>query len=217
MFDLIIYLTVMFLVREIYFTSVGFIINGLFWSLTTLLFATWRMKARGISWKELGLCKPASYQQAMYATLFIIGFGMVSIVAFQIVKHSLGLNIAPDQSSESAVSKFGELKDNWLWFFTIIPAIWLESALEELLDRGFLMCWIEKMLSSTFFAMVAAVILQAMIFGFRHSYDISERSITVALIGLAMGIGYVAFGRNLWPLIVAHCLLNTVSMVDRVI
>ena len=54
-----------------------------------------------------------------------------------------------------------------------------------------------------------------MIFGFRHSYDLSERSITVGLIGLAMGIGYVAVGRNLWPLILAHGSLNTISMIDR--
>jgi len=84
------------------------------------------------------------------------------------------------------------------------------------LDRGFLMNWIERMLSSTVFATVVAVVLQAMIFGFRHSQDLSERSITVGLIGLAMGIGYVAFGRNLWPLIFAHCALNTMSMMDRV-
>ncbi len=65
-------------------------------------------------------------------------------------------------------------------------------------------------------ATVLAVVLQAMIFGFRHSNDLSERSITVGLIGLAMGIGYVVFGRNLWPLIIAHCALNTMSMIDRV-
>jgi CAAX protease family protein len=47
-----------------------------------------------------------------------------------------------------------------------------------------------------------------------HMYS---RSVTVGLIGLAMGIGYVAFGRNLWPLIIAHCALNTMSMLDRVV
>ena len=78
------------------------------------------------------------------------------------------------------------------------------------------MNWIERMFSGTLVATILAVILQAVIFGFRHSYDLSERSITVGLIGLAMGIGYVAFGRNLWPLILAHCLLNTMSMIDRV-
>ena len=66
------------------------------------------------------------------------------------------------------------------------------------------------------FATVIAVVLQAFIFGFRHSNDLSERSITVGLIGLIMGIAYVNFGRNLWPLIIAHCILNSISMVERV-
>ena len=43
-----------------------------------------------------------------------------------------------------------------------------------------------------------AVIIQAARIGFRHSYDLSEKSITVGLIGLIMGIAYMAFGRNLW-------------------
>ncbi|MCK5638615.1 MAG: CPBP family intramembrane metalloprotease, partial [Flavobacteriaceae bacterium] len=45
----------------------------------------------------------------------------------------------------------------------------------------------------------------------------SERSITVAIIGLIMGIAYVKFGRNLWPLIIAHCILNAGSMIGRVL
>jgi membrane protease YdiL (CAAX protease family) len=101
-------------------------------------------------------------------------------------------------------------------FLGIIPLVWLESLLEEVLDRGFLLNWIERLFSRTAFATGLAVVLQAMIFGFRHSHDLSERSITVALVGLAMGVGYVAFGRNLWPLIIAHCALNTVSMIGRV-
>ena len=109
----------------------------------------------------------------------------------------------------------GDLKGNGWLFFSLLPIFWLESLLEELLDRGFLMNWLEKMFSSTRLATILAVVLQAMIFGFRHSYDLSERSITVGLIGLAMGIGYVAFGRNLWPLILAHGSLNTISMIDR--
>ena len=86
----------------------------------------------------------------------------------------------------------------------IIPFIWLESMLEELLDRGFLMNWIKRLFSMTSLATVIAVILQAVIFGFRHSNDLSERSITVGLIGLVMGIAYIKFGRNLWPLIIAY-------------
>ncbi|MFQ5630760.1 MAG: lysostaphin resistance A-like protein [bacterium] len=215
--DLALYLSVMFLIREVYFPDIGFIANGLLWSFTTLVIATWRMKVRGITWAELGLCKPKNYKTAVIATISILVLAIASIVVFQMIKEQLHLGVAPDTSDKSAVDKFGNLKDNWLLFFSIIPFIWLESFLEEILDRGFLINWIERMFSSTFLATILAVILQAVIFGFRHSYDLSERSITVGLIGLAMGIGYVAFGRNLWPLIVAHCLLNTFSMLDRVV
>ncbi|WP_395374596.1 CPBP family intramembrane glutamic endopeptidase [Marinicella sp. W31] len=214
--DLILYLAVMFLIREVYFQDFHFIANGLFWSLSTLIVATWRMHARGISWKDLGLCKPEKYKTALIATAFIFIFTVISIIVFQAIMEQFPGVLKADVSNETAVSKFGNLSGNWLLFLTIIPFVLLQSMLEELLDRGFLINWIERMFSSTLFATIFAVIAQALIFGFRHSYDISERSISVAIIGLVMGIGYVAFGRNLWPLIIAHCVLNTMSMLDRV-
>jgi membrane protease YdiL (CAAX protease family) len=214
--DLVIYIAVMFLVREIYIPNIGFIANGLFWSFTTLVVASWRMRARGVSWYELGLRKPKSIKKTLMVTGFILLFIPVSIIIFQIIKDQIPFFLEPDTSEKSAVSKFGNLKGNWSLFFLIIPFILIESMLEELLDRGFLMNWLERLLSKSNFATIFAVIAQAAIFGFRHSNDFSERSITVGLIGLVMGIGYVAFGRNLWPLIIAHCLLNTMSMVERV-
>lgn len=214
--DLFIYVSVMFLIREVYFSQFNFIANGLFWSFSTLLTASIFMRLRKTSWKEIGMLKPTNYKKSLFAIVFIFAFTIISILIFQTIQDQLGLQVAPDMSDAKAASKFGDLSGNWILFFTIIPLIWLQSALEEILDRGFLINWIEKALSSTWFATIIAVLVQALIFGFRHSYDISERSITVALIGLAMGIGYVAFGRNLWPLIFAHCLLNTMSMLERI-
>ena len=214
--DLIIYISVMFLVREIAIPNVSFIANGLFYSFTTLAVAVWRMKARGVTWKELGLRKPGNLGKTFGISVLIFATVIISIMIFHVTKDHLPFSLAPDTSSESAVSKFGDLKGNWLLFFSIMPFIWLQSLLEEVLDRGFLMNWLERLFSSTSFATVIAVVLQAAIFGFRHSYDLSERSITVGIIGLIMGIAYVKFGRNLWPLIIAHIILNTFSMLDRV-
>ena len=216
LFDLIIYISVMFLIREMFFPSVGFIINGLFWSLTTLILATWRMKVRNVSWKDLGLRKPESFKKTLFVTIGILIAIVLSIMAFEMIKDYLPFSLEQKNYSENSASKFGNLKGNWLLFFTIMPAVLLESMLEELLDRGFLINWFEKLFSQTTVATILAVILQALIFGFRHSYDLSDRSIRVGLIGLIMGIAYVKFGRNLWPLIIAHCVLNTMSMVDRV-
>ena len=214
--DLIIYISVMFLIREIYFSKVGFIVNGLFWSFSTLIIATWRMKARNVSWKDLGLSKPRSIKKTLLVTIGILIAIPLSIMLFEMTKDYLPISLEPKNYSGNSASKFGNLKGNWLLFFTIMPAVLLESMLEELLDRGFLINWFEKLFSKTTLATILAVILQALIFGFRHSYDLSERSIRVGLIGLIMGIAYVKFGRNLWPLIIAHCVLNTMSMVDRV-
>jgi hypothetical protein len=71
--DLVLYLSVMFLIREVYFSEIGFIANGLLWSFTTLAVATWRMKARGVSWTDLGLCTPKNYKVALIATVSVLG------------------------------------------------------------------------------------------------------------------------------------------------
>jgi hypothetical protein len=215
--DLVIYISIMFLVREITIPGVGFMTNGLFYSFVTLIIAGWRMHVRGITWKNLGLNKPDNLLRTLGISALILASVVISIIFFEIIKDHLPFSLAPDTSSESAASKFGDLKGNWIHFLFILPLIWIESMLEELLDRGFLMNWIEKLFSKTYFATAIAVILQAVIFGFRHSNDFSERSLTVGIIGLVMGIAYMVSGRNLWPLIIAHMVLNTLSMLERVL
>ncbi|MCW1953496.1 MAG: CPBP family intramembrane metalloprotease [Flavobacteriia bacterium] len=216
LFDIILYLTVMFLIRELYFSQLPFIANGLIWSLSTLIIAIWRMKVRNIRWNDLGLRKPDNLLKTVLVTIGILMVIPMLIITFQEVQNLFSIHFPADTSSQDAVSKFGDLKGNWTHFFTIIPFILLQSTLEELLDRGFLINWFERLFSKTSFATTIAVLFQAIIFGFRHSYDLSERSITVGIIGLVMGIAYVKFGRNLWPLIIAHCILNTISMLERV-
>lgn len=110
--DLSIYISVMFLVREIYFPKVGFVANGLFWSFTTLAVATWRMKVRGVSWKDLGLSKPKNNGKTFGVSAIIFAAVMISIIAFELIKDQLPFSLASDTSSESAVSKFGDLKGN---------------------------------------------------------------------------------------------------------
>lgn len=216
LFDILLYLAVMLFIREVYFSQLPFIANGLIWSFSTLIIALWRMKVRNITWKDLGLRKPENLLKNLLVTIGILMTIPILIIVFQQIQNLLPIDLSPDTSSQDAVSKFGDLKGNWIHFFTIIPFILLQSALEELLDRGFLINWFERLFSKTSFATSIAVLLQAIIFGFRHSYDISERSITVGIIGLVMGIAYVKLGRNLWPLIIAHCILNTMSMIGKV-
>jgi hypothetical protein len=119
--DLAIYISVMFLIREVYFAQFNVMTNGLFWSLTTLVVAIIFMRIRGTSWQEIGLCRPKNYKNALLATVFIFTFTIISILIFQTVKEQIGWQVAPDNADEKAASKFGELAGNWQLFFTIIP------------------------------------------------------------------------------------------------
>jgi hypothetical protein len=85
--DLAIYISVMFLIREVYFAQFNVMTNGLFGSLTTLVVATIFMCIRGTSWQEIGLCRPQNYKNALLATVFIFAFTIISILIFQTVKE----------------------------------------------------------------------------------------------------------------------------------
>ena len=148
----------MFLIREVVISDVGFIANGLFHSLTTLVVATWILKSRAVTWNDLGLNRAQSFKKTILVTGFILLCTPLSIMLFQLVKDLLPIVLAPDTSEQSSVSRFGDLEGNWLLFFSILPFIWLESFLEELLDRGFLLNWFERLFSKTSMATILAVI-----------------------------------------------------------
>ena len=210
--DLAIFLSVMFLVREIRIDSLGFWGYSLFKSITTVGVATILLYYRKQSWKDLGLTKPDSFLKALGVTAIILVGTVISIMIFEIFLRDLLFTTA-DSTSESTA--FSELKGNIPYFFSIIVFVWIESFLEELQDRGFSLNRFDSLFSKIPLSAVLAVPSQAAIFGFRHSYDFSPRSITTGLIGLVFGTVYILTGRNLWPLIIAHIILNTMSMVDR--
>lgn len=136
---------------------------------------------------------------------------IASIMVFELFFRELIFGI---ESSSSSGTNFDNVKTSTSILISTLIFVWIESFLEELQDRGFSLNRLESLFSKPYVSTVIAVLLQAVIFGFRHSYDFSPRSVTTGLIGLVFGIVYVLTGRNLWPLIIAHILLNTSSVLD---
>jgi membrane protease YdiL (CAAX protease family) len=202
----------MFIVREIRIDSLGFWGYSLLKSFTTVGVATLLLYYRKQSWKDLGLTKPDHYLRALGIAAIILIGTVVSMMIFEIFVRDF---LFTEVDSGAEPSSFNDLKGNIPYFFSIIVFVWIESFLEELQDRGFSLNRFDSLFSKIPLSTVLAVLSQAAIFGFRHSYDFSPRSITTGLIGLVFGTVYVLTGRNLWPLIIAHIILNTMSMVDR--
>lgn len=211
LFDLLIFLAVMFIVRLFDFEQLGFWGNTLFKSTITVLVATGLLYYRRQSWKDLGLIKPQKISRVLVATVTALVGTIISIMIFEIFVRDLFNETNP--AAEAA--RFGEMDGNISLFLSVIVFVWIESFLEELQDRGFSLNRFESLFLKMPYSTIIAVLAQAAIFGFRHSYDLSPRSITTGLVGLVFGIVYVLSGRNLWPLIMAHIILNTMSMIDR--
>ena len=212
-FDLVIYIAIMFLIRETHIPNSHYLVTGFLYSGTTLIVATWQMRRRGVTWKSIGLEKPKNIPKTFLRAgllfiLIIATFLTVSFIqdSFSVVKES-------SEAAKGTIKGKSLSNGDYGYVFSIIIFIWIQSALEELLERAFLITWLERFFENIPFKTTLAIIIQACIWGFRHSYDISDRSISVALVGIIMGIAYVKFDRNLWPLIIAHCAMNTMSLI----
>lgn len=204
--DLSIFLAVMFLIREVHIEQIGFWGNALLRSISTIGVATLLLYYRKQSWKDIGLIKPDN----IWRMLGIAGITFVSTIACIIIYKIIAPS--PEETTEAVEEITKVVKKTLPYQISIVFFIWLESLLEELQDRGFSLNRFESLLGNKLISTILAVLIQAVIFGFRHSYDLSDRSITTGLIGLVFGAVYVLSGRNLWPLIIAHIILNSMSM-----
>ncbi len=211
--DLVVFLAVMFLVRTFTIEALGFWGNTIFKTVSTVGVATLLLYYRKQSWKDLGLTTPNKWMKL----LGVVGVTLVCTVAMLMI-FEVVIRDALFEATESTgknTSAFEDVSGGKAILISTLVFVWIESFLEELQDRGFSLNRFESIFVKTPWSTIVAVLIQAVIFGFRHSYDLSPRSITTGLIGLVFGVIYVTSGRNLWPLILAHIFLNTMSMIEK--
>ena len=72
-----------------------------------------------------------------------------------------------------------------------------------------------ELLQTNKLAWVIAVAGQAVIFGLIHAYQSPIGMFKVGLIGLLFGLSYRVVWRNLWPLVLAHGLIDSLDMVTH--
>ena len=68
-----------------------------------------------------------------------------------------------------------------------------------------------QLLGESRLAWIAAVVLQALPFALGHAYQGPVGVVAIFFSGLITGTGSLVWGRNLWPVIIAHGLQDTVG------
>ena len=178
--------------------------------------ATWRLKAHKESWGELGLKITVSKKRIILWTVIAlvstIVLGGVAESAVESLFKATGqaLPVINTQYAE----RFANLPGNFPAYLFWLTIAWVIGGFtEEMLFRIFLITRIEKLFPKLPYVVVFAIMFQAFIFGQQHYYYQGLTGwVATGMVALLSGVLYIAFKRNLWPLILSHGLANTLGL-----
>ena len=177
----------------------------------TVLAAHLLLRNGGESWRTLGLDRGGINVQLVWQVPLAI---VLSVGASLSVAWALGDVMS---SPETAATRFGDLAGNLpgvLWWVSIS---WLIGGFaEEMLFRGFLLNRLERSFGGGRLAIWLAVAGQATLFGAAHIYYKGLLGgLVTAAAALVLGALYIAYRRNLWPLVLAHGFVNSIAFVAQ--
>lgn len=184
--------------------------------LAALGVATWRLRKRKETWATLGLGQPKSIRWTMLWTLiaFAVTIG-AGILADSLTTSLIG---APDEAKQAIDARFqdrfesvpGNLSAYLFW----LAIAWIIGGFtEEILFRGVLFTRFEHLFAGIPFAVFLAIAFQAVLFGQQHYYYQGVAGwVATGAIAFVSGILYLAFNRNLWPLVLSRGLSNTLGL-----
>jgi CAAX protease family protein len=182
---------------------------GLIISLGFLFVAT-RLREEG--WGYFGVTRPKNW---LLAVLQVLGIALAVLLTVKLIINPI-MAVLPYAGVQD-LSRFDYLEGDLPNLIIMLVNIWITAAfLEEFLFRGYLMKrLVELQGKQSKLAWGIALLAQAVIFGLAHAYQSPVGMCKVGLIGLVFGLSYFATGRNLWPLILAHGLIDSMDMISH--
>lgn len=183
--------------------------------LLTLALLTIYLRARGSGWPTMGLVPLAGWKAKLrilpQAGLTLVAFAVV-VALTTIAGPAIGLEFLTDVPAE-VEGRWGDVAGNLPHYLLWLGIVWTAAAFgEEMFFRGYLITRLQTVFSRGRLGSVLAVAVSAMIFGYGHFYYQGWRGAVVTCgIGLAFGAMFLLFKRNLWPLILLHGVIDTLT------
>ncbi|HKA25656.1 MAG TPA: CPBP family intramembrane glutamic endopeptidase [Candidatus Eisenbacteria bacterium] len=165
-----------------------------------------RVRKRG--WGSVGLRRPESWGKVFLAAL-------VAAVALQAVSLWITVPLATRITGQPPdLSEFRQLIGHWKLALLGLAVTWTLAAFgEELVHRGYLMNRMADVGNGSRVAWAVSYVVISVAFGLGHLYQGPSGVMDATVTGLVLGGLYLAFGRNLWPAILAHGFSDTLALV----
>jgi len=167
----------------------------------------WSARASGLDRPSLGLARPRSAAWLLRWTAVAVVVGYVAAVSAMLLATQ-GLGWAPMQAS-----RFAGVAGSLPMLLGMLLVSWTTAAFgEELLFRGFVQSRLQALFGERRFAGLLAAVLQALLFGLCHAYQGPTGVLVTGALGLMFGLVMLRT-RSLWPLVIAHGLIDSISML----
>ena len=143
--------------------------------------------------------------QTVIAFIMILATGVV----VSLIGEASGLAFM-EPNHDGAASRFGDVAGNTSLFLFWLTILWIAGPAEELFFRGFMINTLTYSFGKSTTATLFSVLIPALIFGAGHVYYQGVRGLfTTGMIGIVLGCLFLAYKRNLWPLMIAHASVNS--------
>ena len=168
------------------------------------------LRLRGESLADYGLFKPESWARATGVAVLML----VAMYAYLILVNPYVLAwLKPWIGSGVDLTRFDGLRNNVWLYLEILPMVWLSAGfMEEFLFRGFLFNRLLMIFGRGPLPFVVAAIIQMALFSAGHIYQGLPGVVGVAAISLFLLAASRVLKGNLWPAIIMHGLVDSISL-----
>ncbi|MGZ8311302.1 MAG: CPBP family intramembrane glutamic endopeptidase [Allosphingosinicella sp.] len=183
--------------------------------LMTVALLTIYLRARSSGWSAMGLIPLPGWKAKLkvlpQAGLTLVAFAVV-VALTTIAGPAIGLRFLTDIPA-GVEGRWGDVAGNLPRYLLWLGIVWTAAAFgEEMFFRGYLITRLQLIFPGGWLGSVFAIALSALIFGYGHFYYQGWRGAVVTCeIGLAFGSMFLLFKRNLWPLILLHGIIDTLT------
>lgn len=183
--------------------------------LLTIALLTLYLRGRGSGWAAMGLIPLPGWKAKLkvlpQAGLTLVAFACV-VALTTIAGPAIGLEFMTEIPAE-VEGRWGDVAGNLPHYLLWLGIVWTAAAFgEEMFFRGYLITRLQLIFPDGWRGAALAITISALIFGYGHFYYQGLRGAIVTCgIGLAFGSMFLLFKRNLWPLILLHGVIDTLT------
>jgi membrane protease YdiL (CAAX protease family) len=166
------------------------------------------MRLMNRDWADYGLKSIATWKAVLL--VLVVAIATIALMKFALIP--LFKAIAPVRPD---IGYLMPVRGNLPGFLFVLLVVWTTAAFgEELIFRGFVLNELAGLLGGSEGARWTAAIATGVLFGVGHLHQGLSGVLASGATGCIFGAAYLLLRRNLYPLIIAHGLVDTLSITS---